>query len=203
MAKSAPPVPDAIDDQPTGEWTRDDPTVRDPTLPTERRFLDHLSQRPDDAGMRMVFADWLEETGQDRKAALLRMIEDPSFADSQELRAASNAVEDAWLATVSRAPIEGCEVELKFRCPKQWSSLTPADNLAIRACDTCERNVYFCISIEEVRERARERQCVAFSSRLTRRIALDEYDAAGYILMGEVAATDEMEALADVDDRSS
>ena len=170
--------------------------MRDPTLPTERRFLDHLSQHPDDAGMRMVFADWLEETGQDRKATRQRMNEDPSRADSHGLRAASNAGEDAWLATVGRAPIEGCEVELKFRCPKKWSSLTPADNnLAIRVCDTCERNVYFCISIEEVRERARERQCVAFSSRLTRRIALDEYDAAGYILMGEVAATDEMEAI--------
>jgi uncharacterized protein (TIGR02996 family) len=192
VARRAAPAPDADDDLPAGEWALEQPTALDPTLPAERRFLDHLGQHPDDAGMRMVFADWLEETAQHDKAALLRMVEDPGLADSKDLREASDLVDDTWLTTISRAPIDGCDVELRFRCPKSWSSLTPADAIGIRFCNACERNVYFCTTLAEVRERGRARECVAFSSALVRQDALEVYAEEDLLLMGEVAYDEEL-----------
>jgi uncharacterized protein (TIGR02996 family) len=175
-----------VDDGDDGDYLEDEPTRRDPTPLAERRFLDHLGQQPDDAGMRMVYADWLEETGQVGKSALLRMFEDPALVGSQALRTESGLVDDAWLTTVSRAPIEGCDVELRFRCPKSWSSLTPVDDIGVRSCDACKRNVYFCTTLAEVRERGRARECVAFSSALVRQDALEAYDEDD-LIMGEVA----------------
>lgn len=180
-------VADDADDGDDGDYLNDEPTRRDPTPLAERRFLDHLGQHPDDAGMRMVYADWLEETGQTPKSELLRMLEAPDLVGSQALRTASHLVDAAWLATVSRAPIEGCDVELRFRCPKSWSSLTPVDDIGIRACGACQRNVYFCTTLAEVRERGRAKQCVAFSSALVRQNALEAYAEADLIMMGEVA----------------
>jgi uncharacterized protein (TIGR02996 family) len=161
----------------------------DPGPPAEHRFLEQLSRHPADAETRMVYADWLEETGQVRKSEVLRMFEDPNRAYSRAMRKASRAVDTDWLATVSRAPIEQCGVQFKLRCPKSWASLTPSGDVRIRYCDTCQRNVYFCATLLEVTERGRASQCVAFSPTLVREDALHAYRAEE-MEMGEVHVPD-------------
>lgn len=65
----------------------------DPELPSEHQFLEHLRRNPGDAAMRMVFADWLETTGLDGKAQIVRMFEDPNRAYSRAMRKASRKVD--------------------------------------------------------------------------------------------------------------
>jgi uncharacterized protein (TIGR02996 family) len=147
----------------------------DPELPAEQQFLEHLRRNPADAAMRMVFADWLEKTGQGDKAQIVRMFEDANRAYSRAMRKATRKVAPGWLAVVSRTPIEECGIQWKLKCPKSWSALATTEDDRVRHCDTCQRNVYFCATLDEVRERGAASQCVAFAPQLERDQAIGAY----------------------------
>ncbi len=58
--------------------------------------------------------------------------------------------------------IRNCDMEFQIRCPKKWADLMPTGGSAVRYCNECEKNVYFCRSTEELMLRSTQNQCVAF-----------------------------------------
>ncbi|MBA2539550.1 MAG: TIGR02996 domain-containing protein [Deltaproteobacteria bacterium] len=188
--------PSTDDSATTGEWRVDDwetdqKTRDDPDTPVEQRFLLQLRDNPEDLAMRMVFADWLEEHDQHEKAEVVRLLaEQPAEGTPamRRLRLASTTLDREWMAIVSRAPIERCEAPtFRFRCPKSWEALTSTDDPTVRFCGACRSNVYFCSTLPEVREHAEALRCVAFSARLSRASAIEEYDHGDTeVLMGDI-----------------
>jgi hypothetical protein len=59
------------------------------------------------------------------------------------------------------AEIRNCEVRFRFECPRLWSNLQSTSNKLIRHCETCNQDVFYCHTKEELNERARKGQCVA------------------------------------------
>lgn len=95
---------------------------------------------------------------------------------------------------VSRTPIEECGIQWKFKCPKSWAALATTGEDRVRHCDTCQRDVYFCATLDEVMERGRASQCVAFAPQLEREHAIGAYRAQGpggwgEMELGEVAVS--------------
>lgn len=186
------------DSTPTKEWPAQDwqngqKTPTDANTPVEHRFLLRLRDNPDDLAMRMVFADWLEETGQARKAEIVRLLAEAPAEDSdaaKRLYVLSDAVEDEWLAIVTRTAIEKCDSPFKFQCPKSWESLTSTDDATIRHCTTCDQAVFFCANLSQVRVHGMAKRCVAFSPKFLRSQGLDEYDG-HEMMMGEIDMTSE------------
>lgn len=188
----------ADDDAPTGEWDLDRPTAVASDPATEHRFVLQLLDNPDDAEVRLVYADWLEERGEALKAALVRW-----FAESREepeLVLVDEDLDPTWLALVSRLAIDRCAgPKLRFQCPEQWSTLEPTDDARVRFCGACERKVYFCATRADIRERARSGDCVAFSALLGRtqgQATYDEHDPE-LMMMGEVAAPEDWDSQGD------
>lgn len=182
------------DSTPTKEWPAQDwqhqKTPADPDTPVEHRFLLRLRDHPGDLEMRMVFADWLEQSGQAKKAEIVRLLaEAPAeYSDAaKRLHALSDAVDDEWLAIVSRTSIEKCESPFTFQCPKAWEALTPTDDAAVRHCGSCDQPVFFCSSLAQIRTHAAAERCVAFSSKLVRPEGLRTYDDhTPAMMMGDV-----------------
>jgi len=177
----------------TGEWDRDVTTPADPDTPVEMRFVLAVRDAPDDLATRMVYADWLEQRGQVGKAEVVRLLADPPAEGTEEMARLRDTVEGLpadWVATISRAPIDKCAVEFRFQCPRAWDALATTDLADVRHCSQCDRQVFFCSSLEDVRTRGRRGECVAFSPRLVRSDALVEYehvDDEDMIVLGEIA----------------
>ncbi|MBO0696789.1 MAG: TIGR02996 domain-containing protein [Zavarzinella sp.] len=122
----------------------------------------------------MVYADWLDERGDDpsaHKARFLRMTARLVTARSklgrryweEKLRAAGPGLEAQWLAVVSKVPIEACSSLFAFRCPKRWEALHATDDPKVRHCDTCNKLVHFSSNIADARWHASRGECVALS----------------------------------------
>lgn len=175
---------------PAADWEGGQQTPADPNTPVEHRFLLRLRDNPDDLAMRMVFADWLEEIGQAKKAEIVRLLADPPAEDSEaakRLYVLSDAVTDEWIAIVTRTAIEKCDSPFKFQCPKSWESLTSTDDATVRHCGTCNEAVFFCTTLAQVRIHGLARRCVAFSPKYLRSQGLEEYDGNDMLVeMGEV-----------------
>lgn len=137
--------------------------------PTEEKLLANIAAG-DDAS-RIVYADWLEENGDIRRAEFLRVQETlraphakEAFAEhSRRLQQLATLVDIEWRMRVARAPVEGCRVNIRFdfQCPKQWSDLVETETSDIRFCDLCRQQVFYCTSIAEARTHAWRGRCVA------------------------------------------
>src|SRR2546429_228451 len=79
-------------------------------MPEERAFLDALAADPGDDVTRLVYADWLDERGDDRAAYLRGEVELAALADHDarhaplagRLRGRRQAIEPAWLARAGK-----------------------------------------------------------------------------------------------------
>ena len=146
---------------------------RAPDANEEKLLLDIAAG--DDAS-RMVYADWLEENGDIRRAEFLRCQEllrtlqaddaDTRMAfveQSRRLRQLAVVVDLEWRMRVARAPVEGCNVHLRFdfKCPKQWSDLVETESPDVRFCGLCRQQVFYCTTIPEARQHAWRGRCVA------------------------------------------
>jgi uncharacterized protein (TIGR02996 family) len=102
---------------------------------TEHTLLAALRVAPNDAGARMVYADWLEEHGATAKASFVR------GTDDLELRIAASSSDGAWRAITS------CQnVRCKYPgCPARWSSYLPTDDERLRRCPHCDSMVRYCL----------------------------------------------------------
>jgi uncharacterized protein (TIGR02996 family) len=148
-----------VDPEPVGAYL-----VRSPI---ERQLLDAVAAG--DEASRLVYADWLEGTGDAARAELLRLQhaldgmspEALGFERATDrLREVAAGIDPAWRARVGKRAIEGCPA-FDFSCPKLWSELAPTERDAVRHCGACDQPVYYCASVEEAREHAARGACVA------------------------------------------
>jgi uncharacterized protein (TIGR02996 family) len=179
---------------PAVDWQNGQKTPTDANTPVEHRFLLRLRDNPDDLAMRMVFADWLEETGQAKKAEIVRLLAEAPAEHSEaakRLYVLSDAVTDEWIAIVTRTAIEKCDSPFKFQCPTAWESLTSTDDATIRHCSTCDQAVFFCTTLSQVRVHGKAKRCVAFSPKFMRSQGLEEYEGDEMMMLGEVDVSSE------------
>jgi uncharacterized protein (TIGR02996 family) len=146
----------------------------------EAVFLDALRTSPADDATRLVYADWLEEQGDDTsllKSGYLRLecrlaAAAPGAEEHAELqprrRELAKRLTRGWLAIVSKVPIENCGVQFEFECPRQWDHLRPTAKNHVRYCDACRQNVYYCKTIGDARHYARFGLCVALDPSVSR-----------------------------------
>ena len=146
----------------------------------EAGFLAAIAAAPADDVLRLVYADWLDEQGDDestRKAKFLRLQDaigagTPTDQKVRQLKKLAGRLTASWLAVVSRPEIENCPTaedrqlgrlspEFAYECPKQWADLKATDRPTVRSCDACQQNVYFCESVVEARDHAEQGHCVA------------------------------------------
>jgi len=131
----------------------------------EERFLADIAKR-DDAS-RLVYADWLEERGQISRAEFLRVqqqligmsADDLRFRGlSEGLRELAATIDIQWRREVARPAIESCGFDL--RCPKDWGALAPTPRSHVKHCDSCNKDVFYCIDVSEARQHASRGACV-------------------------------------------
>lgn len=147
----------------------------------EAAFVQAIASSPNDDALRLVYADWLEEQGEDRRSRWLR-IECQWHEEQREdgvarqetrrkLAIIGSRIEAGWAARMARVPVEKCQVaaEFEFECPQQWEKLRLTADDGVRFCETCQSKVYFCRSIREARSHASQGQCVAIESSILRR----------------------------------
>jgi uncharacterized protein (TIGR02996 family) len=156
-------------------WIAEDgtPPERFPTSqPQEAALVEALRADPADDATRQVYADWLEQHGFELRARFLRIECGAATEAEREVAlkalAMSTPIDRLWRALASRAPLACDEVHFQFRCPKRWDSLAPTASDAIRHCGVCQKAVYFCTTLGEVRRRAAAQQCVAVDASLMR-----------------------------------
>jgi uncharacterized protein (TIGR02996 family) len=143
----------------------------------ESDFIAALQAAPSDAALIESYATWLEERG-DRRAQFLRLratVARMSPIEKQfgklwaQLRRLRRDLDSSWLAALDRTPIDNCSVRFVFQCPKRWEALEPTEDASIRFCESCQRKVYYCATLEQARLHAKAGDCVAVDSMLNRR----------------------------------
>ena len=168
----------------------------------ETQLLHEMIRHPDDPEPRLIYADWLEERG-DQRGEYLRL--QTAFATKEEsdperrrskqrLKALREQIDTAWLMAVETADIENCPasetasetVEIKYACPKKWSQLQSTDDETVRFCDECNRHVYHCESVAEAKRYALFGGCVAIDPLEDRQPDDLAQDFAGFLGMMDV-----------------
>lgn len=151
--------------------------------PQEVPFFRALQDNSDNDGLRLAYADWLEERG-DPRAEYLRLecllanrLDDRTRRPALEARLAElgGVIDRIWAALVQRrsrilncgaAAGKASVIRFAFQCPNQWGMLQPTDDEAVRFCEVCEQKVYHCETTEQVRHHALRGRCVAVSARI-------------------------------------
>lgn len=154
----------------------------------EQAFLDEILNSPGDDQVRLVYADWLEERGDDRSRYVRAEVEfsqlapDHAYYDEYQsaLRTLQLDFDRAWVVLLARSPIENCPIDFEFQCPKRWDKLAPTEEQFVRYCTECHRNVYHCQSIPEARLKSFLGECIAVDSSLAR----EPDDLAAPMLLG-------------------
>jgi uncharacterized protein (TIGR02996 family) len=143
---------------------------------TAENLVNAIHESPRDPAPRLVYADWLEEQGDEvsRLQAEYLRVEcelDASPADSlrrprlrKQLQALRRRVGKEWWRALDWAPVERC-ISFLYRCPKRWDTLAPTANPAVRHCDACKEEVYYCSDVSEAEAHAEQGRCVAIDSR--------------------------------------
>jgi len=126
-------------------------------------------------GSRLVYADWLEERGDDVRCeflrvqdALVQMAPDgEAFRDrSHQLAHLAKQIDVAWRVRIARPTIEGCAMD--YECPREWGALEATERADVRFCNGCQKTVHYAIDVRAGRELARQGACVAIDLRAPR-----------------------------------
>jgi len=160
---------------------------------TNDLFLTKLRDDPADNATRLVYADWLEEQGDEVSVAMaefLRLTVDQAALIRKgvrkkrrlRLQELAATLDTNWLAVVSHLPIENCRQEqgdesntavtpipFEFLCDRQWQGLRPTEDDSVRFCEACQQNVHYCDTIVEARRHAWAGRCVAIDLGVIRR----------------------------------
>ncbi len=160
----------------------------------EDAFLRTILDAPKDDAPLLVYADWLEERGDDlsaAKAEFLRLTVAPDAqtgkkslrkARRKRLHQLAASLDTNWLAIVSRLAVESCQgkraeaesqrsflLTFEYLCDRRWEDLRTTDDKAVRFCDKCQHNVHYCDTIMEAREHAWAGHCIAVDLGVIRR----------------------------------
>src|SRR5262245_7586449 len=165
----------------------------------ELDFIRAILDAPHDPSPRQIYADWLEERGDQaarNQAEFLRtecQLDSLSPSDKtryklrQKLRALSKLIDVDWWRMLDSANVEYC-ITFEFECPKRWDSLQLTDDSEVRHCDLCDKNVYHCQNVADARRHAAPGHCVALDSRMPRvRGALTRRREGGRRLLGRLS----------------
>lgn len=106
-------------------------------MTTEAELLAAVRDAPGDDAARAVYADWLEQHGEEARAAFVR---------GEEVAEIRRYCEAAWRALTSRARVEDCG---RDACPGTWDRLAPTDVERVRGCAACGRYPVYCVELEE------------------------------------------------------
>lgn len=63
------------------------------------------------------------------------------------------------------APDDGISIRncrFAFKCEAKWDDLSETEDEDVRFCNSCEKEVYFCINDDELARAVRLNRCVAF-----------------------------------------
>jgi uncharacterized protein (TIGR02996 family) len=148
--------------------------------PQERALLEAVQAESDDDGLRLAYADWLEERGDPRseylrvEVQLANRIEEPSHRLALEVRLAElqKTLNPLWKLLMTRgggilncgASDEKPLVRFTVRCPNQWGMLQPTEDPGVRFCEGCQQKVYRCETTAQAREHALGGHCIAISA---------------------------------------
>jgi uncharacterized protein (TIGR02996 family) len=166
---------------------------------TDENVLANLLADPAANDTRLVYADWLEERGDPvsvAKAEFLRATVELAAgrgpkrwrkARQKRLQQLAAGLDTDWLAVVSRLAVENCQGKraeaesgegsvvvrldylFDYLCDRRWEGLRPTDDPAVRFCDGCRHDVYYCDTITEARRHAAEQHCIAVDLGVIRR----------------------------------
>ncbi len=143
----------------------------------ERPLLEAVLADPDDDALRLAYADWLEERGDERAEYLRAEIafhrvdvtrDDDLQSAYDRLAKARDVVGDDWVSNVARLRIENCKegfvLAYDFVCHRSWQELEPTEEAGVRHCGACGRDVFYCQSLEEARRFGSIGDCVAIDA---------------------------------------
>jgi uncharacterized protein (TIGR02996 family) len=151
-----------------------DPTHNGQQTAEDEGFLREIVAHPDDE-LRLIYADWLDERG-DQRGQLLRLEAEIAALSAwndrrlrlrAHLRRLLGGVDAAWRARLDRTRLDACpagRLGLEVVCPERWEYLTPTEQPAVRGCPSCGQNVRHCVTLKEAQRRVREGECVAVDS---------------------------------------
>jgi uncharacterized protein (TIGR02996 family) len=171
-------------------------TLEDPRHdPQERAFLRAILDDPDDDATRLVFADWLDDSGQHDKARYVRLevelsemprVEERFGPLTEELNRLGESIGDRWSLALFRpgrllncglaeSQWPGADVadRFAFECPNRWVDLHPTADEGLRFCDECRKHVHRCASRAEAERHALRGHCVAIDSRIALEVEID------------------------------
>lgn len=173
----------------------------------ELDFLREIEQSPTDEMPRLIYADWLEEHGDERadylrlECELHRMGQlTPKFMElTERLRDMREDFDPRWLVAVGRTRVGNC-ASFSIECPNKWEWLVATDNPLVRFCDRCSKKVHYCSSLSEAQRLAWEGECVAIDSamtdaRLRERETMGVSEVLGnmsHTLLGDISFDDEL-----------
>lgn len=128
------------------------------------------SVRGGDDGARQVLADAYEERGQLDEAEWLRLesaLQDrPGRRETKLLKRLAELrarLPSRFIAEVSRASIDRCQVRFGLKCPRRWDELERTEDPERRFCTMCDSPVFFVQSVDAARQAARAGQCIALA----------------------------------------
>lgn len=132
-------------------------------------FLRAILSNPGELTAWLVYADWLDEHD-DPRADFIRLEvrrgqlrpTDAEWAHTElRLRELRSRFDPKWLAVFDRPRIENCDEAFAFKCPKQWEQLQATADNAVRYCSGCKKLVYYCDTLDDAQDHARQGHCVA------------------------------------------
>jgi uncharacterized protein (TIGR02996 family) len=148
----------------------------------EDAFIQAILESPDDDGLRLIYADWLQERD-DPRGELLRVATELEALERREpppdvrgrlarvrriadlhcrWRGVLPLVDRNWFAILHRGELRCGEVRRDGACPGRWDRLPPGpDSPCARYCQACRRWAWLCWSASEVERAVRWWQVAA------------------------------------------
>lgn len=127
---------------------------------------------------RLVYADWLEENGDTRRAALLRLQEELAALEpgdfeyddcARRLCHLATVIDHRWRMRLARGRVAGCD---PVACVMDWGTLAETARPDIRRCDTCRSDVRYCEAVGDARTRVQRGERVVLDAGISHDPAL-------------------------------
>jgi uncharacterized protein (TIGR02996 family) len=177
----------------------------------EASFLQAVIAAPQDDCTLLIYADWLEEQGEEAaaKCEFLRLtVARPTVKGRKKIRwrkrkqkrlqQLAARLETDWLCVVSRLRVEQCQqryegqprLPAQVPCFRQWHELQTTAARTVRWCQNCRREVFYCDTITTARNHARVGRSVAVDLGVLRRD--DDLLPEQALLLGRVRIYDDL-----------
>jgi uncharacterized protein (TIGR02996 family) len=163
----------------------------------DRAFMRAILAEPANIGLRLAYADWLEEQSGAkflRRARYIRLeceLDGLPPADKRRpeldacLQALRGTVGHDWWRELDWGGVHYC-VEFRFRCPQRWDTLVATKDSKVRHCTECRKDVHYAGTEGEAYDLAKAGKCVAIDSRQLRFPPMDNSNDVEGLTLGIV-----------------